>query len=710
MSEATIFVMERLQFSSRRRVPLILQAEIAECGIASIAMVASYYGHHLNMHSIRNRCSANLKGTTLQQLIELGDGLGLASRALKCPLEQISRLGLPCIVHWDLNHFVVLTKIRRNNIQINDPAKGRCKLSLQEFAEHFSGIVLELTPTTGFEKTKKPRRMQLSQLWSKITGIKSALVKLLILSFIIQACILAAPYYLQIVVDDVLLSLDRSLLMVLAFGFGLLSLLNVVTWSTRSWLVLRLSSSLNMQMGVNLLQHLLHLPMRYFEARHIGDIVSRFGSIAQVRERISTGLVETIVDGLMSIAVLVMMLLYSIKLTMVVASVVLAYSLLRMSLYRPLHEATEESIQNQAKEQSNFLENIRAIQTIKLFGSEAQRRTIWQNRYVEVVNSEIRLGKLNIGFDAMNRVLFGLENILVIFLAATLVIDKQLTIGMVLAFLAYKNQFTDRTINFVEQIVEFRMMRLHLERIADIALTAQETNQYGRLASTECKGVLTLENISFAYQDDGQYVLRNLNASIKPGECVAITGISGSGKTTLAKIVLGLIQPDSGRVFIDGCDINQMGLKAYRKRTAAVMQGDLLLAGSIADNICFFDPEPDFLKIEKCAQLSAVHADIIRMPMGYNALVGDMGANLSGGQVQRLLLARALYKQPTLLLLDEATSHLDLDNEVKIAKQIEDLSMTRIIIAHRPETIAMANRVLRLHQGRLISAQSSEEA
>ncbi len=705
-----------LSFSISKGVPLILQSEIAECGLASVAMIACYHGHKLDMSVMRKRFSANLKGMNLQQLIELGDSLGLASRALQCPIDEVHKLATPCILHWDLNHFVVLTKVsgkgQSAKFSINDPAVGKRTLNSEEFSKHFTGICLELTPTNKFEVKQEQSQMKLTQLWSSMSGLKTGLIKLIGLSLVLQLFSLMTPYYMQWVVDEVLISFDKPLLTVLALGFALIVIISVVTNAVRSWLILRLSSLLNMQMGVNLLRHLLRLPMNYFESRHIGDIVSRFGSLAQIRERITTGFVETLVDGVMSITVLIMMALYSLKLTAVVLCAIVLYTIVRLTLYRQLHQATEEMIQNSAKEQSSFLENIRGMQTIKLFGNESQRQGIWQNLYAEVINSEIRLGRLNISFDSFNKLLFGLEKVLVIYFAALMVMANSLSVGMVLAFIAYKGQLTERFANLIEQIIQFKMMRLHLDRIADIALTEQESNREGEgsfsnSGGREAKGQLILENICFSYSDNQVPILNDVNLTLEASESIAITGPSGVGKTTLMKIMLGLLQPTSGKVLLDGKDITQVGLKNYRKKIAAVMQDDTLLAGSIADNVSFFDPQPNYLKIEQCAHLAAIHDDINKMTMGYNSLVGDMGANLSGGQVQRLLLARALYQSPCVLFMDEATSHLDKDNEAKISEQIQHLPMTRIMIAHRQETISMAERVYVLNDGKLVNLTES---
>ena len=693
---------ELLEFSGKRRVSLVMQTEVAECGLACLSMVASYHGLKIGLPILRQLFSSNLSGMNLQQLIKLADDLGLTSRALKCPAEEIGHISLPCILHWDLNHFVVLTGVTKDSIYINDPAIGQKKIQHSEFSKHYTGIALELNPAINFKRHDFREQMSLSQLWSNIVGLKSSLTSLLILSLILQLFALISPYYMQLVVDEVLLSHDQSLLTVLAIGFGLIIILNVFTNAVRSYLILRLSSMMNMQMAVNLLRHLLRLPMDYFEKRHIGDLVSRFTSLAKIRERLTTGLTETVVDGIMSIIVLGMMLAYSVKLTLVVLSAVVLYIIVKAIMYHPFRRNTEEHIQALAREQSNFIENIRGIQTVKLFNNESMRQNIWQNRYVEVINCEIRLGKMKIGSESINSLLFGLENIIVIYIAATLVMDKTITTGMIFAFIAYKLQFTERISNFIEQIFQFRMLKIHLERISDIAFTEIEANREPQHFVGEINGKLEFKNVGFRYAENTPWIIQNCNITINPGESIAIIGSSGCGKTTLIKLMLGLITPTSGSILIDGKDIKQLGLIQYRNHISAVMQNDTLLSGTIIENISFFDPSINLLRVKKSAQQAAIDEEIERMPMGYNTIVGDMGNAFSGGQVQRILLARALYKQPNILFLDEATSNLDVSNELYIGEHIKNLNITRITIAHRPETIRQASRVLEMKSGQLV--------
>ena len=689
-------ITELLEYSGNKKVAMISQTEAAECGVACLAMVSTYYGHKLDLPAARKFHTPGLKGINVQQLIQTADKMQLAARALKCPLEHIGKLTLPCVLHWDLNHFVVLTGVKKNKLTINDPATGTRVLTLDDFSKHYTGIAIELIPTKKFEKKDSRQKMGIRQLWTRISGLGKALTTLVMLSILLQIFMLLSPYYIQLVVDEVLISFDTSLLVVLASGFSLLLFFNIITKAVRSWLVLRLSSQLNLQMGANLLRHLLRLPMSYFETRHIGDLVSRFGSLSQVRERMTTGLVETIVDGIMSLAILGVMLTYSPFLTGVVLCIIAAYLSIRFTLYNTLQQATEVSIEAKAKEQSQFLETARGIQTIRLFNAESMRQSNWQNRYSAVINADIKLGKLNIGFESANQFLFGLENIFIIFLAASAVMDGELTIGMLFAFLAYKEQLTTRMSVLIEQIVQFKMLRLHLDRIADIALHEQEPHREKGRKQIQMRGNIKLVDLSFKYSPDDEYVFKNINLEVNAGESVALVGPSGCGKSTLLKIMLGLLQPTSGKVLVDGEDIRDLGLSSYRDYIGSVMQDDTLLTGTIEENISFFDPEPDHQLLAHCAYLAGIHEDILNLPMNYQSLVSDMGSNFSGGQTQRLLLARALYRRPVILFLDEATSHLDVENESRINENIKTLPVTRLMIAHRPETIESADRVVNL--------------
>jgi len=511
---------------------------------------------------------------------------------------------------------------------------------------------------------------------------------------------------MQLTVDDVLLSHDMDLLVILALAFGAVMIFNVITNALRSYVILYLSTQLNIQMASNLFNHMLHLRMDYFEKRHIGDIVSRFASLDAIKQMMTTGIIQALVDGVMVIGTLILMFIYSAKLTFVVLAATLLYTIIRLILYAPLKQLTEETIITSAKEDSNFMETVRGMQSVKLFGREPQRQAVWQNFYAEAMNAGIKLGKLNITYDSVNKLLFGLENIIVIYLAAKLVMGGEgFSVGMLFAFMSYKGQFTNKAAGLVSKFIEFKMLSLHMDRIADIALSEREKNLTTTRPYCEINGDIKLEKISFKYSENEPVIINELNFEVKQGESIALVGASGCGKTTLMKIMLGLLEPTSGKIVVDSQDVRTFGLQNYRSQISTVMQNDTLLSGTIADNISFFDPEMNYAQVEKSAQLAAIHEDIVAMPMGYNTLIGDMGNTMSGGQIQRLLLARALYKEPKILFLDEATSNLDVHLESIVNKAVKELNITRIIIAHRPETIKTADRILTMHAGQLFTQQ-----
>lgn len=685
--------LDLLKFSTRRRLPVILQTEMAECGIACLAMIASYYGHEIDLNTLRRQYPISLRGTTLHGLMHTADKLDFACRPLRLELEQLDQLRMPTILHWDMNHFVVLKSVSKKFIVIHDPAQGERKIPMAEVSKHFTGVALELTPTSNFKPKDEVRKIPLWMFWQRIVGLKSAMIQVFLLSIALQVFSLISPLYMQLVVDEVLRSYDMHFLKVLALGFTLLMLIELGTSALRSVLLMSFGSMLSIQMATNLFRHLIRLPLPYFEKRHIGDIVSRFGSLSQIEKLLTTSIVQAIVDGMMAVATLIMLFVYAPFLACLVLIALAFYTIIRLLWYRPLRNITEESIVTGAKESTNFMETIRATQSIKIFGKESQRQILWQNRYADKINTGIRLGKMKIIFSSMNSLLFGLENIAVIYFAAKLVLAGQMTVGMLYAFMSYKGQFIGKAVALIENFIELKMLGLHLERLGDIALEKQEIQESGLQDPPALKGAIRLENLSFRYDAEEPFIVKGVNLTINPGESVALVGPSGCGKTTLMKIMMGLFTPAEGKVYIDDIPLDKLGIQNFREQVAAVMQNDQLLSGSISENISFFDPQMDHARVEQCALFAVIAHDVARMPMTYNTLIGDMGTTLSGGQKQRVLLARALYKEPKILFLDEATSHLDVALEQAVNAAVKQLKITRVIIAHRPETIRSADRI-----------------
>ena len=688
------------------RAPMLLQTEAAECGLACLAMVAACHGLVTDLPTLRRRFPLSLKGATLADLTRIAAQMQFTSRALRAEMSHLSQLQLPCVLHWELNHFVVLTEVTPKGAVIHDPARGVRRLSFAEVSKAFTGVAMELTPAVDFTPRVRKQTVTLRQLLGRVSGLKRSLLQILALALALEAFMLLSPFFMQWVVDGVLVSADRDLLVTLGLGFGLLVLIQVATGAIRSWAVLYLSATLNLQWLSNVFAHLMRLPMPWFEKRHTGDVMSRFGAVQQIQQTLTTHFIEAVLDGLLVVLTLAMMWIYSVTLTAIAVGCVGAYALLRWAFFRPLREATEEAIVFDAKKSSHFLESLRGVQSIKLFNRQEDRQAQFMNRVVDSMNAHITTRKLDLGFSVAHKLVFGLERIAVVWVGALLVLDRSFSVGMLFAFFAYKEQFALRVSGLIDKVVELKMLKLQGERLADIVLTAPEEEvltpphaMTGSAASSAPS--LELRGVGFRYCDSDPILLRNLNVLIEPGESVAIVGPSGCGKTTLLKLMLGIHSPQRGEILVGGVPLKQLGLRAWRERFATVMQDDQLFAGSISDNISFFDPQPDAAWVEECARIASVSDDVGAMPMAYHTLIGDMGTSLSGGQKQRLLLARALYKRPLFLFLDEATSALDVDRERLVNQAVKQLNITRVIVAHRPETIASAGRVIVLSEGRI---------
>jgi len=700
-----------LNYAFGRRTPLILQTEAAECGHACIAMVAGYHGYRIDLASLRARHAVSMKGATLAELMNVAASLQLTVRPLRLELQHLGELKLPCIVHWDFNHFVVLTQVGGGHVMLHDPGSGRRKLPLKEFSKHFTGVALELAPAHDFMPANERRSVPLRTLVGTLPRLGATLAQVLALALTLQLFALVGPFYLQWVVDEAIVSQDRDLVSVLGIGFLLLAVLTTAVTGLRAWVLMVLGSNLNLQLLSNLFRHLIRLPMAWFDKRHIGDVVSRFDSLNTIQRTLTTSFLEALIDGVMAIGTAAMMFMYSARLACVGIAAAALYAALRFALYRPFRLASEEQIVRGARQHSHFLETVRGMQGIKLFAREDLRATAWQNLVVDQFNAGIRTQRLALLYQGLNGLLFGIENVVTVWLGAKLVLDVStgsgFSVGMLFAFVAYKTQFVQRVGALIEKGLEMRMLGLHTERVADIALTPPEPRDaVASLDDSPLRGAIELKNVSFRYADTDAPLIDDVSLRVEAGESVAIIGASGSGKTTLVKLMLGLLQPTSGSIEIDGVPLARIGLSRYRSGVASVMQDDQLFAGSIAENIGFFDPRPDAERIAACARLADVHDDIVAMPMKYNTLVGDMGCVFSGGQKQRILLARALYREPAILFLDEATSHLDIARERCVNDAVRRLDLTRVIVAHRTETIASADRVVKLVGGRIVSGMA----
>ena len=689
----------KLDFSLFRKVPVTLQTETAECGLACLSMILGYYKGDSDLFTLRCQYGVSSRGVNLQNLIDISKSLGFITRPLSLELDEVKQLKLPCILHWEFNHFVVLTKVTDKYFIIHDPAFGKKKLTKERFSNSFTGVALELWAEVKFEKQKSENKISFYETLKHISGIKDALIKIFSLSALIELIGLLMPIGTQLVMDHVILAKDQSLLLIIGIGLFFFTFFNSAVSMFRAWISLKMSYYINFQWTASFFSHLLRLPLEFFEKRQVGDISSRFSSLSTIQKTLTSSIVSTIIDTIMTFCLIVMMILYGGWLFWVVLGFSILYLLLRIVTYWTYRQISEEQIIKGAKAQSHFMETLYGIATLKSLGITQKREEQWMSLNADSFNTGIKITKLDMLFGGIHTFISTLEQISILWIGASLVIDNTMTLGMFVAFNSYRGSFSSRVGNLINIFFSLKILSLHRERIADIALNEveEEKSLHSTLKNMN-GGKFSIEGLSYQYDRFSKKIFSSLNLEIESGESVAIVAPSGFGKTTLLKLMAGFLKPTSGKIYFNQIDINQIGLNSYRKYIACVLQDDKFFSGSILENIVSFESDYDLEFAIECAKIANIHDEIMAMPMNYETLLGELGNSLSGGQKQRLFIARALYKKPRVLFMDEATSHLDENNEKLINEAISKLNMTRIIIAHRQSTIMSADRVIDLER------------
>ncbi|HDP6648307.1 TPA: peptidase domain-containing ABC transporter, partial [Escherichia coli] len=657
-------IINLLDLRWQRRVPVIHQTETAECGLACLAMICGHFGKNIDLIYLRRKFNLSARGATLAGINGIAEQLGMATRALSLELDELRVLKTPCILHWDFSHFVVLVSVKRNRYVLHDPARGIRYISREEMSRYFTGVALEVWPGSEFQSETLQTRISLRSLINSIYGIKRTLAKIFCLSVVIEAINLLMPVGTQLVMDHAIPAGDRGLLTLISAALMFFILLKAATSTLRAWSSLVMSTLINVQWQSGLFDHLLRLPLAFFERRKLGDIQSRFDSLDTLRATFTTSVIGFIMDSIMVVGVFVMMLLYGGYLTWIVLCFTTIYIFIRLVTYGNYRQISEECLVREARAASYFMETLYGIATVKIQGMVGIRGAHWLNMKIDAINSGIKLTRMDLLFGGINTFVTACDQIVILWLGAGLVIDNQMTIGMFVAFSSFRGQFSERVASLTSFLLQLRIMSLHNERIADIALHEKEEKK-PEIEIVAHMGPISLETNGLSYRYDSQSapIFSALSLSVAPGESVAITGASGAGKTTLMKVLCGLFEPDSGRVLINGIDIRQIGINNYHRMIACVMQDDRLFSGSIRENICGFAEEMDEEWMVECARASHIHDVIMNMPMGYETLIGELGEGLSGGQKQRIFIARALYRKPGILFMDEATSALDSESE-----------------------------------------------
>ncbi|HDY8691913.1 TPA: peptidase domain-containing ABC transporter [Klebsiella pneumoniae] len=707
--------MEPVKWTGKKRLPVIRQTESAECGLACLTMIACWHGLLTDLPTLRERFSISTQGMTLQRLMECASGIRLSSRAVRLEPEDLKSLSLPCILHWNINHFVVLHKVQGGKLVIHDPDKGRVTLSLQDAGKHFTGVALELTPAGDFTVRDERKKIRLRQLTGETPGLRTAMLRIIIFALALEVLTLGSPLINQMVIDEVLVAADRSLLTVFIIALLLLSLTQMLLSLARQWASITLSVNFNMQWTARVFHHLVRLPLAWFDARSKGSINARFEAVDTIQQALTTQVLEGILDVLLVVTTLCMMLLYSPDMTLIALLAAIIYGVLRALWYPSLRQSAEDAWDAGARESGYFLETLNGILSLRINGVTVYREAAWLNLNVTRRNTQLRQSRLLMCYDIAHTLTGSVVSAVVLWKGAGEVLNGSFTVGMLVAYLSYQMRCSSSISSLTDKFFSWRMLDIYNDRLADIVLTPTEGHQQQPVQEYNSTSVippisrgtvagddhppLSLEHITFSHKGGHKPILRGASLTLYPGEVVAITGKSGCGKSTLVKLILGIHIPDEGTIRTFGILQTHPDYFQVRRRIGTVLQDDHLFSGSIADNIIFYSEDRNHERMTRCAQLALIDSDIMAMPMGYQTLIGETGGGLSGGQKQRILLARALYKKPGFLLLDEATSHLDVESEIQISQTLRLLGLPVLLIAHRPETIASADRVLYLADG-----------
>ena len=678
-----------------RRVPIVLQQESTECGLACLAMVAAYYGKRTRLDALNDLRGLSSRGATVRDLLLTAKQLQLTTRPLRLALSELHHLRLPAVLHWRMDHFVVLVRCGRRRYLIHDPAIGRRKVGRTEFDESFTGVALELAPERGFRRQKAQSTLSFSDFAGSFRHLYRYLGLMFCLLLSTQVLALAPPIATQILIDELVLGQDREWLYRALGGLALLMLTGVMLDALRRWISLFTGTNLAVDSSVTVLNHLFCLPATFITRRHPGDLMSKLESLTPIRQALTDHVINSIVHGGVLLTTLAIMFLYSAWLTAVsLAGFVL--SALLMALTLPASRRQQErAIIHTASQNSSLLESLRACDVVQALGLERLRLAQWQNHFSDATNARVREGRLSIVQKTGTGIVGVFEQVFFLGIGIAGVLDQHLTLGVLFAFMSLRGRFGSAALDLAEAARNFYLLKVHTGRLSDIVLAEPlPTIPPGAINST-IKGSLRAEHIAFRYSAD-TWIVQDFCCDITAGVNVVIIGPSGCGKTTLLKLLAGHLPANAGQIYVDQMELALWNRDTLRGQTGFVLQNDALFQGTVTENISAFETVPDLVRVREAAISAEIWPDIQGLPMKLQTQISDMGKNLSGGQVQRLVLARALYRKPAILFLDEATSHLDVGTERRVLQNINGLGITVVSVAHRPDAIDRAEQIIRL--------------
>lgn len=682
----------RSPFTRSRGVPLMLQQERSECGLACVAMIAAYFGRQENLQAVRSMAGGASRGSTLKDLVDVAQQLKLISRPLRLSLDDLPRLTLPAVLHWKMDHYVVLNKLTRKGANILDPATGKRHIGKSELGRCFTGVALELHPAADFRKGNATS-LSLLRIARSFRKLPRFLLLMLALLMVIQLLSLVPAVATQLLIDNIVQGQDREWLFGLLAGMGSVMLAATALEAMRQWVALYAGSRLAADSSSSVLFHLFRLPPDFIQNRQVGGLMSRVESLVPVRRAITEQGISAIVNATVLLTTLAVMCAYSISLAAItLLSACLAAGLL-LAIVPPIRRHSAEQIIHAASQNTSLLETLRASTAVFNLGLSNVRLAHWQTHFHASLNAQVKQGRLKILQDSGAGVIQAFDQVLFLGVGISGVLDQSISLGVLFAFFTLRGRFTTSAMTLMATVQSFMMLRVHIQRLSDIVLAEPTAAPVAGAMQQRLRGAVAAKDIRFRYSPD-TWILDGFDFDVDAGASVVIAGPSGGGKTTLLKLLSGQLVPDSGQLQYDGYDYDLWHPDKLRGQFGVVSQDDALFQGTVVENICCFDPQPDLARVRQVATMSELWRDIQAMPMRLHTLVGDMGCSLSGGQRQRLCLARALYRKPRVLFLDEATSHLDAGTEERILDRLSDLEITTISVAHRPDIIRRAQRVI----------------
>lgn len=676
-------------------MPVVLQQERAECGLACLAMIAGYFGKSVRLETLRAGKPVSSMGATFQGLVSTAQTLYLIARPVRLSIAELGNLKLPAILHWRMNHFVVLVSRSRRQWQIHDPSTGRRNVSRQELDEAFTGVALEFVPDRKFQSQADKRKPGFIQIVGSFGNLRRYLALMLFLLFVTQSLSLVPAIATQVLIDEVVLGQDRMWLYRGLAGLALVMFASIILDGLRSWIALYTGTRLATDSTVRVLHHLFGLPIEFVRSRHVGDLMSKLQSLTPIREFITTHGVSAVAQSSVIISTIVIMFFYSPRLTMVSIGGLAMTVLFTVVLVPTSQRLAQQQMIHRASESTSLVETLRAFDTVKGLGLVAVRRLHWQQSFLAATATGVRQGRLLILRTAGTAVVNSGEQILFLAVGITGIMDREITLGVLFAFVAMRARLASAVVVAIEQIQRFALLRVHTHRILDILAATPAPAGSAGAVSRDVVGRVQAAGIGFSYAN-GNPVISNFDCRIAAGANIVIRGPSGCGKTTLLRLLAGHLEPTAGHVLIDGLERALWNQQVLIAQSACVLQGDQIFQGTIAENISAFSTTPDLARIRLAAVQAEVWSDIQALPMRAETLIGEAGTGLSGGQIQRLILSRALYRAPKILFLDEATSHLDVDTERRVLANIAALRITTISVAHRPDAIVLADKTIDL--------------